>query len=267
MRTRILTALVLCLVIAVVLLLLSDPVYYGILLGLILVAAAWEWSGFLKLPVPAARLSYVLLVLAGCAVTRVYFWAPDQFLRVLQGALLWWIFALIWVVRAPAQVGRWLAALAGLFTLVPSIMTLLRVITDWPQGVRAVLLIVGVAVAMDTGGYFAGRAFGRHRLAPRVSPGKTWEGLAGGLLLLFLLALLLTLWLPYARWPFVTLALVSGGFSVVGDLTESLLKRANGLKDSGRLLPGHGGVLDRLDSITAAAPITTLCLIWLGAGA
>jgi phosphatidate cytidylyltransferase len=154
-----------------------------------------------------------------------------------------------------------------LCVLVPSVTTLLRVASDWPQGLRAVLLIVGVAAAMDTGGFFAGRAFGRHRLAPRVSPGKTWEGLYGGLVLVFVLALLLTRWLPYARWPFVALALVSGGFSVVGDLTESLLKRANGLKDSGRMLPGHGGMLDRIDSITAAAPVMTLCLIWLGAGA
>jgi phosphatidate cytidylyltransferase len=266
LRTRILTAIVLCAVILGALLQ-PDPAYFGALLGLMLVAAAWEWSGFLHLPGIGARVAYVLLVLAGCAATRHYLWEPEYFLRLLQFALLWWFVALVWVVRAPARIGRWTAALAGLCVMIPAVATLLRVATEWPQGLRAVLLIVGVAAAMDTGGYFGGRAFGRHKLAPRVSPGKTWEGLYGGLLLVFVLALLLTLWLPYARWPFVGVALLSGAFSVVGDLTESLLKRANGMKDSGHLLPGHGGVLDRIDSITAAAPVMTLSLIWLGAGA
>lgn len=266
MRTRILTALVLCAVILGALLQ-PDPAYFGAVLVLMLLGAAWEWSGFLHLPGRAARIGYVLLVLAACVATRVFLWAPEHFLRILQGALLWWLVALAWVCRAPAQVGRWPAAIAGLCVLVPAVTTLLRVATEWPQGLRAVLLIGGVAVAMDTGGYFFGRAFGRHKLAPRVSPGKTWEGLLGGLLLLFVLALLFSYWLPYARWPFVALALVSGLFSVVGDLTESLFKRANGLKDSGRMLPGHGGMLDRIDSVTAAAPVMTLCLIWLGAGA
>jgi phosphatidate cytidylyltransferase len=266
MRTRILTAVVLSAVLFGALLQ-PDPAYFGAVLGVMLLGAAWEWSGFLQLPGSAARAGYVLLVLAGCAATRMFLWEPERFLRLLQFTLLWWALALVWVLRAPTQVGRWPAAVAGLCVLVPSVMTLLRVASDWPQGLRSVLLVAGVPAAMDIGGYFAGRAFGRRKLAPRVSPGKTWEGLYGGLLLVFVLALLLTHWLPYARWHFVALALVSGAFSVVGDLTESLLKRANGLKDSGRLLPGHGGMLDRIDSVTAAAPVMTLSLIWLGAGA
>lgn len=266
MRTRIITALVLCALIAGALLQ-PESAYFGVVLGLMLLGAAWEWSAFLHLPGPVVRLAYVMVVLAGCVATRSFLWAPDLFLAFLQLALLWWIVALVWVWRAPARVGRWTAAIAGLLVLVPSVTTLLRVAGEWPHGLRDVLLIGGVAVAMDTGGYFVGRVFGRHKLAPRVSPGKSWEGLFGGLALVFLLALLASHWLPYARWPFVALAMVSGLFSVVGDLTESLLKRANGLKDSGRMLPGHGGMLDRIDSITAAAPVMALCLIWLGAGA
>ncbi len=266
MRTRILTAIVLCAVLFGALLQ-PNPLYFGAVLGVMLLGAAWEWSGFLQLPGVGARAAYVLLVLVGCAATYQYLWAPERFLLLLKFTVAWWVVALVWVLRAPGRVGPWSAAVAGLFVLVPSVSSLLRVASDWPQGLRAVLLIAGIAVAMDTGGYFAGRAFGRRKLAPRVSPGKTWEGLYGGLLLVFVLALLLTHWLPYARWPFVALALVSGVFSVVGDLTESLLKRANGLKDSGRLLPGHGGMLDRIDSVTAAAPVMTLSLIWLGAGA
>lgn len=266
MRTRILTALVLC-VVVVGALLQPDPAYFGAVLGVMLLGAAWEWTGFLHLPGPASRLAYVVLVLAACVATRVFLWAPDQFLRVLQGAVLFWMVALVWVLRAPSRVGRLAAAVAGLCVMVPAVTTLLRVASDWQQGLRAVLLIVGVAALMDTGGYFGGRAFGRHKLAPRVSPGKTWEGFFGGLALVFVIALAVSYWLPYARWPFVALTVVSGVFSVVGDLTESLLKRANGLKDSGRMLPGHGGMLDRIDSITAAAPVMALSLIWLGAGA
>ena len=265
MRTRLITATLLCALLFGALLQ-PDPVYFAALLGVRLLGAAWEWSGFLRLPA-AARVAYVVLVLAGCMATRLYLWEPNRFLRLLQFTTLFWIAAFLWLLRAPLRVARWPAAVAGLWVLVPSTMALLRVAGEWTEGVRAVPLILGVAAAMDTGGFVGGRAFGRHKLAPRISPGKTWEGLYGGLVVVFVLAWLLSLWLPYARWPFVGLALVSGCFAVVGDLTESLLKRANGLKDSGRMLPGHGGMLDRIDSITAAAPVMTLSLIWLGAGA
>lgn len=266
MRTRIITAVVLCAVL-IGALVQPDPAYFGAVLGLLVLGAAWEWSSFLQWSGTGARLGYVLLVLGGCMATRKYLWAPDHFEWLLRCAVLWWLVALVWVWRAPTRIGRWPAALAGLCVLVPAVTTLLRIAGEWPNGVREVLLIAGISSAMDTGGYFAGRAFGRRKLAPRVSPGKTWEGFVGGLLLVFALSLLATLWLPFARWPFVGLAMLSGGFSVIGDLAESLFKRANGLKDSGHLLPGHGGVLDRIDSIAAAAPVMCLSLIWLGAGA
>jgi phosphatidate cytidylyltransferase len=265
-RTRILTAVVLCAVILGALLQ-PEPVYFGALLGLMLLGAAWEWSGFLPGAGAGRRLGYVLLVLAACLATRAYLWTPERYLWLLRVAVAWWVVALICVLRAPPRVGAWPAAVAGLLTLVPAVTTLLRIVSDWQRGLSSVLLIVGIAVLMDTGGFVAGRAFGRRKLAPRVSPGKTWEGLYGGFALLFVVALVCSYWLPYARWPFIALVIVAGGFSVVGDLTESVFKRANGLKDSGRLLPGHGGMLDRIDSISAAAPVMTLSLIWLGAGA
>ena len=265
MRARLITATFLCALLFGSLLQ-PDPVYFAALLGLMLLGAAWEWSGFLRLPGNGARVAYVVLVLAGCMATWLYLWEPASFVHLLQLTTLFWVAAFLWLLRAPLRVGRWAAALAGLWVLVPSTMALLRVASEWTQGIRAVPLIVGVAVAMDTGGFVGGRAFGRHKLAPRISPGKTWEGLYGGVVVVFAMTWLLSYWLPYARWPFVGLAVVCGGFAVVGDLTESLLKRANGLKDSGRMLPGHGGMLDRIDSITAAAPVMTLCLIWLGAG-
>ncbi|HEX9140139.1 MAG TPA: phosphatidate cytidylyltransferase, partial [Steroidobacteraceae bacterium] len=116
----------------------------------------------------------------------------------------------------------------------------------------------------DIGAFFAGRAYGRIKLAPRVSPAKTWEGVIGGLLLATALGVGGAYWFGEPVSLFVPLCLATAAFSVVGDLTESMLKRSVGMKDSGRLLPGHGGILDRIDSVTAAAPVFSLGLLWLG---
>ena len=135
--------------------------------------------------------------------------------------------------------------------------------TGFATGPALVLSLVFMVIAADIGAYFVGRQFGRRKLAPRVSPGKTWEGAGGGLALVALVA---WAWAVHAGVPagtFVAVGVAVGIFSVVGDLTESMFKRASGLKDSGVLLPGHGGLLDRIDSVTAAAPLYALVL---GAG-
>jgi phosphatidate cytidylyltransferase len=121
-----------------------------------------------------------------------------------------------------------------------------------------------LVVAADIGAYFAGRRFGRNKLAPRVSPGKTWEGVAGGLVAAALMAAVGVWWFDVSAGRFIALCMVVVVASIVGDLTESLFKRHAGLKDSGTILPGHGGVLDRVDSVTAAAPVFLLGLQVLG---
>jgi phosphatidate cytidylyltransferase len=132
------------------------------------------------------------------------------------------------------------------------------------RGPQIVLWLVLLVIAADVGAYFAGRSLGRRKLAPRVSPGKTLEGALGGLLLVALVA-----WAGAAHFGLPPLGGVIFGcavgiFSVIGDLTESMFKRAAGLKDSGVLLPGHGGLLDRIDSVTAAAPLYALGLFGAG---
>jgi phosphatidate cytidylyltransferase len=155
----------------------------------------------------------------------------------------------------------------GLPVLVPAFIALarLQVATGgFASGPQIVLWLVLLVIAADVGAYFAGRRFGRRKLAPRVSPGKTLEGALGGIALVSLIA-----WAGAAHFGLPQPAVVAFGcvvgiFSIVGDLTESMFKRAAGLKDSGILLPGHGGLLDRIDSVTAAAPLYALGLFGTG---
>jgi phosphatidate cytidylyltransferase len=265
MGKRVLTALVLC---GVLLLALraNNPWVFGSLLGVMVLAGAWEWSALCGAQRWQTRVGYVLLVVAAIACCRIYLWEPQRFAGLMIYTTLWWLLALLWVMQAPQRVTTWSAAVAGLLALAPPWVALLRIASEWHDGMRWTLFVLGIAVAMDTGGYFAGHAFGRLKLAPRVSPGKTWEGVIGGMVLVLVLAVVGRSWLSENRNTFVALCLAAAAFSVVGDLTESLLKRASGLKDSGRLFPGHGGVLDRVDSMTAAVPVMTLGLIWLGVG-
>lgn len=263
LRKRILTAAVLVAVLLAVLLLLP-PAATVILVTAVVLLGAWEWSGFLRLPGSALRFAYVLLIglLMGAAWSISV--SPGGRNLVMQLALLWWCVALLWVALAPRRVTAWSAALAGVLALVPAWLALLRLrvgLADGAQWVLFAFLLVWVA---DIGAYFCGRHFGRVHLAPQVSPAKTWEGVLGGMLLSGLCALAGAAWFHLPALPFLLLCLGAVAFSVVGDLTESLLKRFAGVKDSGTLFPGHGGVMDRIDSLTAAAPVLFTGLTLLG---
>jgi phosphatidate cytidylyltransferase len=153
---------------------------------------------------------------------------------------------------------------AGVFVLVPAWISLVSILQIAGQGPALLLLGMAMIWAADIGAYFAGHRWGRLKLAPQVSPGKTFEGVAGGLLGSVLTAGVggSLLGLPLAAM--LPLGVCVAVTSVVGDLTESMFKRSVGIKDSGRLFPGHGGVLDRIDSITAAVPLFALALQWMG---
>jgi phosphatidate cytidylyltransferase len=223
---------------------------------------AWEWAAFIGNGSAAARAGFTITVavlLIGC----LYFYSTmPQFVRSALGvAMLWWIVAFFWVCLAPARVHPLGAALAGILSLVPCWLALVY-ITFTTNSAYWVLFTLALVWAADTGAFFAGRWLGRVPLAPRVSPKKTWEGVFGGML-----AAALVSWVA-ARyvfavdvWPFVATCVAVAAISIVGDLTESMLKRAVGLKDSGSVFPGHGGMLDRIDSVTAAAPALVFALI------
>ena len=263
MRLRILTALGFAAVLIGVVLL--GPAWAArALFGLFVAAGAWEWSAFLGANTRPSRLLYVLLVAVLASSARIFLADAGSFALLMRLSACWWVAALAWLMVAPQRMNATLAGLAGILALVPAWVALTRMVELWPRGPQWALFVPAVAFAADTGAYFVGRAFGRVRLAPQVSPGKTWEGVIGGLALAGAVGFAGASWFGLPPGRFVPLCLLGAGFSVVGALTESMFKRASGLKDSGWLFPGHGGMLDRLDSVLAATPILCVGLLWLG---
>lgn len=263
LRTRIITAVVLvALLLAVVLWL--PPIATLIVVTAVVLAGAWEWSAFLRSPAPALRVFYVGAVAVLLPLVWWFTSTTTGTRVVLAIAVLWWLVALLWVICAPRRAARWSAALAGLLALVPAWLALMRLRLDMSRGAQWMLFLLILVWVADIGAFFAGRRFGRMRLAPEVSPGKTWEGVIGGVAVSVLVAIAGSRWFGIPPAVFVPLCLIAVAFSVVGDLTESLLKRFAGVKDSGTLFPGHGGVMDRIDSVTGAAPVLFFGLLALG---
>jgi phosphatidate cytidylyltransferase len=262
LRQRVVTGVVLAAAFIAVLFLLPAAATVLVVTALVL-AGAWEWSAFLRLRAASLRLSYVAVV--GALLYVAWRFSSSAHVRelLLAVAVLWWLAALLWIVRAPRRVPPWAAALAGLLALVPSWLALV-LLRQGPRGADWVLFALVLVFVADIGAFFAGRRFGRLRLAPEVSPGKTWEGVAGGVAVSALVAVAGSVRFGVPLALFLPLCLAVVAFSIVGDLTESLLKRSAGLKDSGSIFPGHGGVMDRIDSITGAAPVLLLGLTLMG---
>jgi len=263
MRARILTAVALAAVLIGVLLY-GSPWVARALFGLFIAGGAWEWSAFLGASFRARRAAYMLLVASLAIAAELLLPGAREFSGLMLFGVCWWTLALLWLLSAPHWTPGWAAALAGASALVPTYCALIRIINLWPHGAEWVLFILTLAFAADTGAFFVGRACGRVRLAPRVSPQKTWEGVLGGMGLAAIVGYAGSHWSGVATGSLVTLCLLGAAFSVVGDLTESMFKRGAGLKDSGRLFPGHGGILDRIDGVLAATPVMYIGLAWLG---
>ncbi|MGV3346836.1 phosphatidate cytidylyltransferase [Enterobacteriaceae bacterium LUAb1] len=276
---RLITAFILIPVVIAALFLLP-PAGFAIATLVICMLAAWEWgqlAGF------SSRSQRVWLAIScGILLASMLFSLPDwqnpvHIFRIdmsLWIALSWWLMALFMVLFYPGSAVFWrnscvLRLLFGALTIVPFFwgMLVLRLYhyeDNHTTGAWWLLYVMFLVWGADSGAYLFGKMFGRHKLAPSVSPGKTWEGFLGGLVTSALIAGLFGLWAPLNVSPGILLicSVAAALASVLGDLTESMFKREAGIKDSGRLIPGHGGILDRIDSLTAAVPVFS-CLLLL----
>lgn len=285
-RTRLLAALVMAPLAIAAVLLLPTP-WLALLAAAAFLIGLWEWLRLTEIEDPIAR---GVLVLVNLLVMVALVWASRSNsggsfilfkITVLLGGI-WWLLALLWLRRYEFASdhdthARMFKLAAATLSIIPAWCALVLihagqvgappVTTGIPGGHRWLLLALAIVWAADTGAYFAGRAFGRNKLAPRISPNKTIEGLFGGVVAGMALAVGAA---PFAgatlgQLPYVAIvALWTILFSVVGDLFESLLKRHVGAKDSSHLIPGHGGVLDRIDSQLAALPVFALGKLLFG---
>lgn len=232
----------------------------AVALSLVLLAAAVEWSGFIDARWSPRRFGFLVLTLLGCLALWRVSASFGGLMAALGLALAFWTAMAAWVFLMPQRTGRTAVFIAGVLALSLAWMALVRMRLDWTAGREAVLYALLIVWLADSGAYFAGRAWGVRKLAPRVSPGKTVAGFWGGVAACALLAVLAGMWLGQGTWTLVVVTVATGMYSVVGDLLESHCKRFAGVKDSGTLIPGHGGVLDRFDSLLAAAPCLMLGL-------
>ncbi len=257
---------------------------FAVFVGIAFLLAAYEWASFCGWQHLKAKLSYVAVTgfgFAGC-----YLGLPEQLHWPIQTNLFadtllyvgigWWLIAVLLIVsfsqsKVLWQHNKFLKAAMGFTTLIPSFaaVLLLRNV-DYVQspytGAWLICTLLGLVWAADIGGYVIGKPFGKRKLMPAVSPGKTLEGLLGGMLFVMLLVTAIAAYreFPQDIWVWYSAAVVLTLLSVFGDLSESMFKRVAGLKDSGSIIPGHGGIMDRIDSLTATAPLFALFVALFG---
>jgi phosphatidate cytidylyltransferase len=279
LKQRIITAIILALIFITATVFLSS-FSYSLFVTIVVLAASWEWCAFIGLAKQVAKVSY--LATLGSMIIALYFFlgiVPESLVInsyragiILGLGILFWVLTFFMLKGYPSNSDRWnnksKIALMGLMALIPTWVGVVQIKYLNPQGFLLLGMVVMVAAA-DIGAYFVGKRIGKNRLAPSLSPNKTWEGVLGGFAACLLVGILL-IWLLHSYLItlsnvqiliLVLLSLVVTLFDVIGDLLESMLKRNRDLKDSGKILPGHGGILDRVDGLLAVTPIFVLTFL------
>ena len=279
LKQRIITAIILALIFITATVFLSS-FSYSLFVTIVVLAASWEWCAFIGLAKQVAKVSY--LATLGSMIIALYFFlgiVPESLVInsyragiILGLGILFWVLTFFMLKGYPSNSDRWnnksKIALMGLMALIPTWVGVVQIKYLNPQGFLLLGMVVMVAAA-DIGAYFVGKRIGKNRLAPSLSPNKTWEGVMGGFAACLLVGILL-IWLLHSYLItlsngqiliLVLLSLVVMLFDVIGDLLESMLKRNRDLKDSGKILPGHGGILDRVDGLLAVTPIFVLTFL------
>ena len=266
LKARVLTALVMLPIALLILFVLPEDAF-AVCIGLIVLVGAWEW---IRLSGLVSQLLTLILLVGFSGVLYWSYLLPNVYVPILLGiGCIFWMGAAAMVMMYPkskVQVGgKYMKLGFGLLVLIPAYVAFLY-LRRHDAHLLLLALLVTIIWAADVGAYFVGRQFGIAKLAPKVSPGKSWAGLIGGMILALAVGMLgafigepsdhLISPIPWA--VFIGIVAVTVLFSVLGDLFESLIKREQGVKDSSSLLPGHGGVLDRIDSLTAATPVFAL---------
>lgn len=244
----------------------ASPAVFRFATAVIICLAAWEWPTLMGKKDLFMRMGYVLLVVAFLFISHLLNYNVILFISALG-----WVAYSYWVVNYPAKQEHWLShwklGAIGIHVLVPCYVAL-NFLHELPYAKELLFILLLLIWGADTSAYFIGKRFGRNKLIPAVSPNKSWQGFYAALVSGFLVALMAIIWLNEIfaghKLSFIFIALLTVLASVIGDLNESMLKRAQGVKDSGNMLPGHGGILDRIDSLTAAAPIYSLGIMLLG---
>ncbi len=236
--------------------------WLALMLGLFICLAAWEWARMISMRASTSGILYVGLVCILLGLAYYMLESKGSWLVVL-GAVFWWIIALFLVIAVQRQMlemtkSRYYKALMGLFVLIPAWLSMVILHHRGQEGVILLVFLCVLVWIADISAYFAGRKWGKRKLSVRISPGKSWEGVYGAIMATMLYTLIYSIinsMQLIETMLFITLCLVTTMASVLGDLMESLMKRAANVKDSSSLIPGHGGVLDRIDGLTAAGPI------------
>ncbi|HBY86064.1 MAG TPA: phosphatidate cytidylyltransferase [Colwellia sp.] len=260
--------------------------YFAVLLMAIVGIGSWEWARFMGVVDTLQRLVYVAMTSVIIAALWILLpvdgtWlvitgVQHEITSILWLSVFWWFFAALLMFLYPKSSAFWannkfIIALFGWLTLVPTWLAFMVLRTnnyllDEYQGAQLLMYLFMLVWSADVGAYFVGKSLGKRKLMPNVSPGKTIEGFLGGVVCACILTVIVGLSLQWSSDKFMTALLVTlliTSISVLGDLTESMFKRQAGVKDSGTILPGHGGILDRIDSLTATAPVFALCYILL----